>query len=687
MPYASYIAHVGRRTSIRLHRKGTGPATPSREVVLVGESPIVLERETREPLEPRWRHRCELTLLSETHYQFEHIVHDTAPWLVEVTTDGVLLFFGTIETGLYEEQYDSLPYDVRLTATCGLAHLDDYELPFAHLSRNAMGLSSLWDIIKACLSIISHRTLSATAQILSILQGSYVDPDIYRTDGEGRRSYAPCGEILDGILSSLGLMIYSSGTGWILAYNSDLGSVQTIALETEKYPLIESASLQSESAYGSVRIELPTDTGDSYVPILQPKVPVETCTTHTKQLECTLTLPLQRLSATAALAKTAVKATKGEGITIDYIAEEAVAIALPYRMPHGANGLHIELDMGFPGTTFPEDQHDEVQAVVEAYLTDSDWVECMSATYLTPTYVFDATHPRNCRVVPVVPEELRQEPNGKTIIRYQGSPAEGGKSTFTSWRDRFYHLWGGNDELPNQFYQRVKDHLPWSLVRTEDLRDGRLGSFAFDISAPYPQAIEVYERGRQEADSTYTFTPTYLVIYLPMRFWRKHDRDKVSTFTPTKVTIGRVTVSHTWRREPQYDTFIDADRGDGYLRRGDSLTLAYSTLMTGVNLPDALKGLLRDAAGDPLAALPSTSKTNAEIIATQYFALYGSQQDTITLTTETHTPFAPLSVYTLRGRPGHRYTLLGYRWDPHTSECELTLRSAPSTPDATQYAL
>ena len=96
MPYTRYIAHSGSDTTVQLLRHGAPDFDPQREITLSGASPIILELETREPLEPRWRQRCSITLLSESHYAYEHILHDTRPWHLIITHHNQRIFRGII---------------------------------------------------------------------------------------------------------------------------------------------------------------------------------------------------------------------------------------------------------------------------------------------------------------------------------------------------------------------------------------------------------------------------------------------------------------------------------------------------------------------------------------------------------------------------------------------------------------
>lgn len=684
MTYSSYTAHVGTDTSVRLYRRWASTTAPSRTVVLSGDSPLIIEREDREALDPRWRHRCELTILSETHYQYEHIAHDSVDWIVEVRQRGALIYTGIVERGLYEEQYEGLPYDVRITATCGLALLDDRELPYRGVPRNAIALASLYDIVTTCMRQIDvGRSLSidCLGDAKQLLSGAYIDTEIYRTDEDGQRKYAPMGEVVDGILSSLGLYIYSDGAKWVIAPCVPAGQSTPVKIET----IYDGASLESESAVGSVRIELPTDRSESYVPIQPPHTPVALCSLPSKNLKGPLSVPLQQLSVTQALTESVSMSDKYDAVVLPYRSEERIAVMVPYRLAQGANGFDISFELGFPGEEISDEVRDEIQAVIEAYIVSPQMEIEMVGTFLSPLYACDAYRPTGCKMLPAVPEEHRKEPDGKLCLRYYGYLKEGFESSFTSYDAMWYSLYPTTPKSHGQFVKRVPNYLPWSCVGMNRLRDGRLARFSFSVLAPFPQTSEVHERVRQMSTPDYHFEPKYLVIYLPMRFWRKGTREDIKVYEPKKVAVGRISVSNTWREEPQFDTFVDADRGDGYLRKGEAVSLTYTTLADRLLLPDSLRGMLRDQAGDPLDKLPASSDAVSHI-AQRYFACYGHTTDTIHLSTPTTHTYAPASIYTITGRPNGKYVLSGSRYDVVSEECELTLRSAPSSLETTNYA-
>lgn len=684
MSYSSYTAHVGTHTVVRLYRRGAATNTPSREVVLSGDSPLVIEREDREPLDPRWRHRCELTLLSETHYQYEHIIHDTVDWIVEVRQRGELIYAGLVERGLYEEQYEGVPYDVRVTATCGLALLDDQELPLRGLPRNGIALVSLYDIVVTCLRQIDKdrgMIIDCLGAAKELLSGAYIDPDIYRTDEDGRRSYAQMGEVIDGILSSLGLYVYCDRGKWIIAPVVSIEQAAPVRIET----IHEGASLESESAVGSVRIELPTDESESYVPIQPPHTPVPTCSIPRDDWRNALTVPLQQMSVTQGISSLATMDTEHEAVVLPYRSEERIAIAVPYRLPHGANGFDLSIELGLPGADISDETQDDIQAVIEAYIVSPQWTVEMVGNYLTPYYACDILKPDGCKIVPTVPEERRDEPNGKTISMYYGYPKDDAGISFGSYDAVWHSSHPNTPKTAKAYISKVRDYLPWSCVSLREFRGGRLARFDFRLLAPFPQTMEVHERGRQAANPDYRFAPKFLVIYLPMRFWRKSDREETKPYEPSKIAVGRITVSNTWREEQEYDTFVDADRGDGYLRKGEPVTLTYTTLADRLRLPDTLRGLLRDNEGNPLSRLPASHDAVSHI-AQRYYATYGHVADTMHLITPTSHPYAPASVYSIAGRPGSQYVLLGSRYDVVQDECELTLRTAPKTLETSTYA-
>lgn len=133
--------------TITLERDDASTSHPMRELTFYGEG-FTIEREPQETImTPILPTRLVLYLQSEANFQFEHIARDTHEWTARLQLDDKTIFLGRIETGLYEEDFAEPPYEVRLTATCGLQSLYDRDLIAEEIPVNQAGVISVRDFI------------------------------------------------------------------------------------------------------------------------------------------------------------------------------------------------------------------------------------------------------------------------------------------------------------------------------------------------------------------------------------------------------------------------------------------------------------------------------------------------------------------------------------------------------------
>lgn len=687
MTYERYIAHVGRQITVTLERDGARPTAPTRELTLWGEEPLILERDTRSPLDPLWPMRCELHVMSETHYMLEPLLHDDREWTIKVLDSTNTLFAGRLERGLYEEEYDRLPYGVTLTAVCGLKTLEDYYLPIRSLPRAAESqLTSLYEVVKTCLKRTGVSEIETLGDAATLLTAAYINADGYRTDEDGMRSSQKASDVLEGILQSLGLVVYQVRGKWRIHSTAHRWTGATM-LETETHPLYEIPSLEAESRYGSVRINLPSDELDTLYPLEPVTLPIKGCSNHKgNYFAQTFVNPLE-LCATYGINSQATRPSlaqqsKGMQLILPYVYDEGIVVSYPYEPPKGAKGFTVSVKLGFPSDTLPEGLPDDVEilSVAEITLVDNPHRSSeLVSTLQAPAYKMAINDPKNCPVVAGVAEEERQRKSGY-ILWYDFDDREGkakdGMATFTS---PLAAKLSKESSTPEKFTAEVRKKLPYDRVKIKEVVGSEaLGTYSFTTLLPFPQTLEVHKYRK----TIKSYNLTHIAVHIPLRFFACRD-DQYTEYHPKAVAVGSIGISYNYRDEDKKDSFLIADRGRDYVREGEPCDLTYTTLIEGCKLSPQLKGLVRSKEGTPLAALGGT--TIPERVAANYFALMGEHHDTITLSTDATTPFATDKVYSLRNRQGHRYHLAGERWDAYHQRSELTLTTAPTTLDTTSY--
>lgn len=673
--------------AIELRQKGAESWTPSRPIKLWGDSPLIIERDTADTLAARRGMRAELHLVSETQYALEHIALDNKEWLLDITEEGRTIFRGRIERGLYEESYDSTPYEVVLTASDGLRQLDDSPLDIDKLPRNAEGLTPLWEVVKSCLALTPTRDISASGVVATWLASSYTNVDGLRTMEDGLRSTRKAGDILDDILSSLALTVYQEGDNWRIVRLCDIDSstANALTLETSEYPLYATPSLKVAAAIGAVRLNLPSDTHESEEQLLPPKKPLDRC--HHDDFLGTQMPPRGRLSLSSeqliegATLPSASEQEKGIQLLLPYILGDALAVAYPYNPPPEARGLTFVVEVGFDDNlTSEENDEAAIELLAEVKIGTITTPQLIAAETDT-CYLASGTNPI-CQVLPAAAGEQRTY---TSYIPYlQGGPREG--------RTAFLSPWSVGDEAAH-FAESVERHLPTAEAKRYSLREGRLARFSFSCDLPYPQTLEIHNARLREGEKPlYEIDLTTLAIYIPLRFSIaetkeiKNKQKKIKTpFHPSRIKIGRISLRYDCTDTIQYEQYLYCDRKNSYQREAEEVQLAYTTAMQGIRLPNNLKGLLLDESGQPLRQI--SGRTSAEWVVASLFSLRGKPTDTLTLTTRTRRAFAPGQLFRLRNRPGHTYRIAGSRYDVRQQEYELILTDIPTPIEETRYDL
>lgn len=685
MSYDRYT-YANNRYSVSLYREGASSTAPARNIKLWGESPLVVERDARRTMDARWGTRTELHLVSETHYAYEHIVLDEREWWMEVKTGTTLIFKGRVERGLYEEQYDSIPYECTLTASCGIKRLDDYRLDIDSLPRTERQVTSLWEVIKGCLRLTGQSEVEAAGDVAPWLTAAHINAEIYHTDEDGLISSETAGEVLDGILSSLGLVCYHTGSTWRIERVSHLATSTPVVLETSERYLEGTPSLETEAAMGSIRINLPEERSQNVYRLMPTTFPLRTCS-YSEDYFYVNNPPLFMLSASSGIAKRATRPSareqaRGMQVRIPYVAKEAVALSIPYNPPREATGIKIDIELGFEGL---EDWDGDLLAVAEIKAGNSREPEFMSARGGVCYTATDRKDPTKFQRLPQTATEVRDNSIMGQFLFCVGMGKEGANTFRSVWSVT------PRDKMQYQAYYKtsiddyLRNHLPYAKVSRSELEGGKMAKFGFATDLVYPQTIEIHERRLQDRGVSFKTNLTTLAVYIPLRFYAVRDGLEAAEITPTTVMIGRIYITYEYANKGEYDRFVVADMGKAYLRKGEPIDLTYTTEIKGVALPPSLKGQLTDKDGKPLQDLGG--RTVPEWVAASYFATMAKPHDTLSLTTATPTPYPVGTLFRLRNRPHHTYRLMGSRYDARLGTSELTLSDAPSPLDDTLYDL
>lgn len=685
MAYDRYT-YANNRYSVSLYREGASSTAPARRIKLWGESPLVVERDARRSMDARWGTRTELHLVSETHYAYEHIVLDEREWWMEVKTGTTLIFKGRVERGLYEEQYDSIPYECTLTASCGIKRLDDYRLDIDALPRTERQVTPLWEVIKGCLRLTGQSEVEAAGDVAPWLTAAHINAEIYRTDEDGLISSETAGEVLDGILSSLGLVCYHTGAKWRIERVSHLATSTPVVLETSEHYLEGTPSLETEAAMGSIRINLPEERSQNVYRLKPATLPLPTCP-YSEDYFSESMPPLFTLSASKGIAQRATRPSvreqaRGMQVRIPYVAKEAVALSIPYNPPREATGIKIDIELGFEGL---EGWDGDLLAVAEIKAGNSMEPEFMSARGGVCYAATDNKDPKQFRRLPQTATEVRDNSLIGQRLFCLGMGKEGANTFRSVWSVT------PKDKMQYQAYYKtsindyIRNHLPYAKVSRSELEGGKMAKFGFVSDLVYPQTIEIHEQRKRDRGISYKVDLTTLAVYIPLRFYAVRDGLEATEITPSTVMVGRIYITYEYAHEGEYDRFVVADMGKAYLRKGEPIDLTYTTRITGVALPPSLKGQLTDKDGKPLEDIGG--RTIPEWVAASYFATMAKPHDTLSLTTATPTPYPVGTLFRLRNRPHHTYRLMGSRYDARLGTSELTLSDAPSPLDATRYDL
>ena len=260
--------------TITLERDDASTSHPMRELTFYGEG-FTIEREPQETImTPILPTRLVLYLQSEANFQFEHIARDTHEWTARLQLDDKTIFLGRIETGLYEEDFAEPPYEVRLTATCGLQSLYDRDLIAEEIPVNQAGVISVRDFINHLLKGAYPRGYQRNSLFRQSVANEpiYIDPLAYDSSDKPLKQ----GEVLETLLHDLCLNVRSSGGLFVVApalYFPTNGT--PYKLGSQETPIYATPQLQSDRGIGQLHLTLPSEETPTLAPYRTPKDPVD----------------------------------------------------------------------------------------------------------------------------------------------------------------------------------------------------------------------------------------------------------------------------------------------------------------------------------------------------------------------------------------------------------------------------
>ena len=198
----------------------------AKEVQLSADSPLTIEWQETEKMEPVQGSRLELKLLSESDREFIGLYQVSLGAVrCDLYREGALYWSGTLDTEFYEEPYATPDgYEVALTFS-----------DFAILERkewSKTGLMTMWEVLKTCIDATGINRIAINALNISTKISYYADCDMsklwltcdnfYDEDGEA----LPIQKVLDGVLRPFGLRIIQKG-GYIKVYDLNAASGYT----------------------------------------------------------------------------------------------------------------------------------------------------------------------------------------------------------------------------------------------------------------------------------------------------------------------------------------------------------------------------------------------------------------------------------------------------------------------------
>ncbi len=684
--------------TVTLERDDASTSHPMRELTFYGEG-FTIEREPQETImTPILPTRLVLYLQSEANFQFEHIARDTHEWTARLQLDDKTIFLGRIETGLYEEDFAEPPYEVRLTATCGLQSLYDRDLIAEEIPVNQAGVISVRDFINNLLKGAYPRGYQRNSLFRQSVatEPIYIDPLAYDSSDKPLKE----GEVLETLLHDLCLNVRSSGGLFIVAPALYFPANGTpYKLGSQETPIYATPQLQSDRGIGQLHLTLPSEETPTLAPYRTPKDPVAIGSIeHLYGAKGKVNPPkIHQLAVTQATTANAPSADEQQrGVTIKLFstaqntAQQGVLLGTFIEAPFWKTPIDVTVPMRFTmaeGKEYP--RTGDIQLCIDAYLCHHDTAtgQCEVCYQATIGNVYTCFYKDLFTDISV--DELEQVNRYYLLDSLRITQLFGmrpkGQST-AGWTRSGFLLNVPDDKLADE----LEANRNYSKVPATDLFvSGEFANFHFTFLPPLRHLMEYINDKCAQSGKRRIPTPNYLLLRISSDFWRVQDKDDFKRFHPDRIDLGKVTVKYQSieDKEHPYTEWLTADRATTYLRRLEE-QLTYATSEANLVQPIGLRYKFLNEQGDWLPTIQG-GRTLVEYFAEQYMRAYARPYDTLTATVRSQArPHGiDLQQYSVKGRPGRTYYAMGSLYHPgEGSSEELTLIEVPtSQTEATRF--
>ena len=677
--------------TITLERDDASTSHPMRELTFYGEG-FTIEREPQETImTPILPTRLVLYLQSEANFQFEHIARDTHEWTARLQLDDKTIFLGRIETGLYEEDFAEPPYEVRLTATCGLQSLYDRDLIAEEIPVNQAGVISVRDFINHLLKGAYPRGYQRNSLFRQSVANEpiYIDPLAYDSSDKPLKQ----GEVLETLLHDLCLNVRSSGGLFVVApalYFPTNGT--PYKLGSQETPIYATPQLQSDRGIGQLHLTLPSEETPTLAPYRTPKDPVDIGSIeHLYGAKGKVNPPkIHQLAVTQATTASTPSADEQQrsvtlklSNTSQNTTQQGVLLGTFIEAPFWKTPIDVTVPMRFTmaeGKASP--RTGDIQLCIDAYLCYNDTAtgQCEVCYQASIGNVYTCFYKNLFTDISV--DELEQvnryyQLGSLGLVQLFGMRPK--EQSTAGWTRSGFLLNVPDDKLADE----LEANRNYSKVPATDLFvPGEFADFHFTFLPPLRHLMEYINDKCAQSGKRRIPTPNYLLLRISSDFWCVQDKDDFTRFYPDRIDLGKVSVKYQSKedKEHPYTEWLTADRATTYLRRLEE-QLTYATSESSLVQPIGLRYKFLNEQGDWLPTIQG-GRTLVEYFAEQYMRAYARPYDTLTATVRSQArPHGiDLQQYSVKGRPGRTYFAMGSLYHPgEGSSEELTLIEVPTS--------
>ena len=684
--------------TVTLERDDASTSHPMRELTFYGEG-FTIEREPQDTImTPILPTRLVLYLQSEANFQFEHIARDTHEWTARIQLDDKTIFLGRIETGLYEEDFAEPPYEVRLTATCGLQSLYDRDLIAEEIPVNQAGVISVRDFVNHLLKGAYPRGYQRNSLFRQSVatEPIYIDPLAYDSSDKPLKE----GEVLETLLHDLCLNVRSSGGLFVVApalYFPTNGT--PYKLGSQETPIYATPQLQSDRGIGQLHLTLPSEETPTLAPYRTPKDPVAIGSIeHLYGAKGKVNPPkIHQLAVTQATTAKAPSADEQQrGVTLKLsntsqnTTQQGVLLGTFIESPFWKTPIEVTVPMRFTmADSKASPRTGDIQLCIDAYLCYNDTAtgQCEVCYQATIGNVYTCFYDDLFTNISV--DELEQV-NRYYLLGSLGLPQFFGmrpkEQSTAGWTRSGFLINAPDDKLADE----LEAHRNYSKVPATDLFvPGEFANFHYTFLPPLRHLMEYINDKCAQSGKRRIPTPNYLLLRISIDFWRVQEKDDFTRLHPDRIDLGKVTVKYQSieDKEHPYTEWLTADRATTYLRRLEE-QLTYATSEANLVQPIGLRYKFLNEQGDWLSTIQG-GRTLVEYFAEQYMRAYARPYDTLTATVRSQArPHGiDLQQYSVKGRPGRTYYAMGSLYHPGEGASEeLTLIEVPtSQTEATRF--